>query len=211
MPLYKTINHSNSTVIYVWKIEEPLEQLSNEVILNERSAKRVFGMKSESHARGFLAVRKLLDIAGYTDFDLFYTEDGKPHLKDGKNITISHSFDFSVIAISNDIIGIDIEKNREKIKRIASKFVGVENDFLVEENLVEQLTVIWGAKESLFKIHPDGGLLFIEHLPIEPFNLYRKKTKGHILKEPLQESYSIYFDIFGGYTLVYATNDLPIS
>lgn len=211
MPLFKTINHSKRTVIYIWKIEESLEQLSNEVVLNERSSHRVDGMKSESHIKGFLAVRKLLKIAGYTDFDLFYTDDGKPHLKDGKKITISHSFDFSVIAISDQIIGVDIEKNREKIKRIAHKFIGREQEFLTEENLVEQLTVIWGAKESLFKIHPKGGLLFIEHLPIEDFNLYHKQTKGYILKEPLNESYSIYFDIFEGYSLVYATNDQPMS
>ena len=155
-----------------------------------------------------MAVRKLLEVAGLSDFELFYTDDGKPHLKNGKRITISHSFDFSVIAISDSEIGIDIEKNREKIQRIASKFIGKESEYLVEENLVEQLTVIWGAKESLFKIHPDGGLLFIEHLPIEAFNLYRKQTKGHILKEPLQESYQIYFDIFDGYTMVYATNEI---
>ena len=211
MPLYKTINHSRFTTIYIWKIEETLEELSNEVTLNERSSKRVAGMKSESHVKGFLAVRKLLEVAGYTDFDLFYTDDGKPHLKDGSNITISHSFDFSVIAVSNQIIGVDIEKNRDKIKRIAHKFVGKEKEFLVEENLVEQLTVIWGAKESLFKIYPDGGLLFIEHLPIDEFNLFHKQTKGYILKEPLNESYSVYFDIFEGYSLVYATNDLPLS
>ena len=211
MPLFKTINHSKSTSVYIWKIEESLEQLSEEITLNERSSNRVAGMKSESHIKGFLAVRKLLEVASYNDFDLFYTDDGKPHLKDGKNITISHSFDFSVIAISNQTIGVDIEKNREKIKRIAHKFVGKEKEFLVEENLVEQLTVIWGAKESLFKIHPDGGLLFIEHLPIDEFNLYHKQTKGYILKEPLNECYAIYFDIFEGYSLVYATNDLPLS
>lgn len=208
MPLYKTIKHNENTTVFVWKIEESLQELIDSVEMNERSQKRVGGMKSESHIKGFLAVRKLLEVAGLSDFELFYTDDGKPHLKNGKCITISHSFDFSVIAISDSEIGVDIEKNREKIQRIASKFIGKESEFLVEENLVEQLTVIWGAKESLFKIHPDGGLLFIEHLPIEAFNLYHKETKGHILKEPLQESYQIYFDIFDGYTMVYATNEI---
>ena len=80
--------------------------------------------------------------------------------------------------------------------------------FLVEEKLVEQLTVIWGAKESLYKIYPDGGLLFIEHLPIASFKLHDKQTKGSIVKEGLDENYAIYFDIFEGYTLVYATNAL---
>ena len=205
MPLYKKITHSKTTNIFVWKIEETLQELQSSVELNDRSAKRVSGMRSESHVKGFLAVRKLLEVAGYSDFELFYTEDGKPHLKDGNKITISHSFDFSVIAISNEEIGVDIEKNRGKIQRIATKFIGVEQAYLVEENLTEQLTVIWGAKESLFKIHPDGGLLFIEHLPIDAFDLYYKQTTGHILKEPFKETYDIFFDIFNGYTLVYAT------
>ena len=208
MPLFKTIHHNATTTVFVWKIEESLHELESSVILNDRSAARVAGMKSESHIKGFLAVRKLLAAAGYSDFDLYYTEDGKPHLKDGTHITISHSFEFSVIGISKGIMGIDIEKNREKIKRIAHKFVDRENEFLTENRMVEQLTVIWGAKESLFKIHPDGGLLFREHLPIDSFTLDHPVTKGYILKEPFNESFDIYFFIFDGYTMVYATNEI---
>tara|TARA_B110001454_G_scaffold213582_1_gene232013 strand:+ start:1277 stop:1909 length:633 start_codon:yes stop_codon:yes gene_type:complete len=208
MPLFKIINHNKNTTIFIWKIDESLAQLEKSVKLNDRSIKRIQGMRSESHKKGFLAVRKLLETAQLTDFDLYYTNDGKPHLKDGRIITISHSFDFSAIAISESEIGIDIEKNRDKIQRIASKFIGEENDFLCNENLTEQLTVIWGAKESLFKIHPDGGLLFIEHLPIEKFKLYQKTTSGQILKDTTNKTYKIYFDIFDGYTLVYATNEI---
>ena len=208
MPLYKVIEHNKNTTIYIWKITESLEDLKKSVLLNERSKIRISNMKSESHIKGFLAVRELLRIAGYTDNDLFYTEEGKPQLKNNKKITISHSFDFSVIGVSNSEIGVDIEKNREKIKRIASKFIGSEQEYLIEANLVEQLTVIWGAKESLFKIHPNGGLLFIKHLPIEKFDLCNKQTIGHILKEPFKERYAIYFEIFEGYTLVYATNEI---
>ncbi len=208
MPLFKIINHNKNTTIFIWKIDESLAQLEKSVKLNDRSIKRIQGMRSESHKKGFLAVRKLLETAQLTDFDLYYTDDGKPHLKNGRIITISHSFDFSAIAISNNEIGIDIEKNRDKIQRIASKFIGSENDFLCNENLTEQLTVIWGAKESLFKIHPDGGLLFIEHLPIEKFKLYQKTTTGQILKDTTNKTYKIYFDIFDGYTLVYATNEI---
>ena len=208
MPLFKIINHNKNTTIFIWKIDESLAQLEKSVKLNDRSIKRIQGMRSESHKKGFLAVRKLLETAQLTDFDLYYTNDGKPHLKDGRIITISHSFDFSAIAISESEIGIDIEKNRDKIQRIASKFIGSENNFLCNENLTEQLTVIWGAKESLFKIYPDGGLLFIEHLPVEKFKLHEKTTSGQILKDTINKSYRIYFDIFDGYTLVYATNEI---
>ncbi len=211
MPLFKIINHNKNTTIFIWKIEESLAELKKSVKLNDRSIKRIQGMRSESHKKGFLAVRKLLETAQITDFDLYYTEDGKPHLKDGRIITISHSFDYSTIAISNGEIGIDIEKNRDKIQRIATKFIGKENEYLSKKQLTEQLTIIWGAKESLYKIYPDGGLLFIEHLPIEKFTIEDKETKGYILKEPMKKSFKIYFDSFNDYTLVYATNETKDS
>lgn len=206
MPLYKTIQANEHTSILIWKIDESFNELISTVDLNERSQNRINCMKSELHQRGFLSVRHLLKEAGYSDFDLFYTEDGKPHLKNGKKISITHSYTFSAIIISDTLVGIDMEKNRDKIERIASKFIGEESTFLTQENRIEQLTVIWGAKESLFKIHPDGGLLFKTHLPIDPFKLEDGVTKGWIKKDSFYENYTIKFEQIEGFTLVYALN-----
>ena len=206
MPLFKTIHPNSETKIFIWKIQESFEELFGTVVLNERSLARLNNMKSELHQRGFLSVRRLLMEAGYTDFDMFYTEDGKPHLKDGQEISISHSYHFSAVIVSSTPVGIDIEKNREKIERISSKFIGKESQFLIKENIVLQLTVIWGAKESLFKIHPDGGLLFKHHLPIEPFKLEDKRTKGWIKKDNYYEKYDIFFEQIENFSLVYAMN-----
>lgn len=206
MPLFKKIQHNKHTQVLVWEITESKEDLYKSVSLVANSEKRIQNMKSELHQMGFLSVRHLLHEAGYTDKDLFYTEDGKPHLKDGKRISITHSYTFSAIAISNNSIGIDIEKNREKIIKIGRKFVIDEYDFMAEENVVDFLTVVWGAKESLYKIHPDGGLLFKQHLSVEPFKLSDKNTRGWIIKDPFYEVYQIFFEKFKGFTLVYATN-----
>lgn len=206
MPLFKTILANEHTTIFVWKIDESYDYLFQNIYLNERSLGRIEKMKSESHRLGFISVRYLLKEAGYDDSNLFYTDDGKPHLTDGKHISITHSYTFSAIIISTTEVGIDMEKNRDKIKRIAHKFVDTESDFLNEENLVEQLTVIWGAKESLYKIHPDGGLLFKQHLPIEEFQLQDKQTKGWIKKDNFYENYDIFFEQIEGFTLVYAMN-----
>lgn len=203
MPLVKTIRVDQNTEVFVWKITETLEELKT-ISLKPESLKRLQNMRSEMHRKGFSSIRHLMKTAGYSDNDLYYTQDGKPHLKDGKYISITHSFDYSALIISNSCVGIDIEKNRETVKRIASKFIDSENYFLKEQHLIEQLTVIWGAKESLYKIHPKGGLLFKEHLPIESFELKDNKTTGWILKSPLKECYSIYFHQIDGFSLVYA-------
>lgn len=203
MPLAKTIIVDENTKVFVWKITETLQELQT-VFLSEKSIERIGNMKSEMHQKGFLSVRHLLKTAGYSDDDLFYSENGKPNLKDGQHISISHSFIYATIIISNKCVGIDIEKNRDKIKRISHKFVGTESTFLTEKNIIEQLTVLWGAKESLYKIHPKGGLLFKEHLPIDPFDISDKKTTGWIKKEPWNKQYTIKFDFIDGFTLAYA-------
>ena len=48
-----------------------------------------------------LSASYLKAIDGIAIEELFYDEKGKPHLKDGKGISITHSFDFSAIIISD--------------------------------------------------------------------------------------------------------------
>ena len=205
MPLYKTIKPNNHTTIYVWKIQESLSGLAENTPLTARSEERLFSMKSDLHKRGFLSVRHLLKAAGYTDFDLFYNDNGKPHLTDGKNISITHSYTFSAIAISDSAIGIDIEKNREKIKTIQHRFVNFEKGFIhKDDDYIEQLTVIWGAKESLYKIYPFGGLTFKNDIDINSFQIADKKTTGYIKVDGWDKNYDIRFEQMDGFTLVYA-------
>ena len=205
MPLYKTIKPNNHTTIYVWKIKESLDELSKELLLTDRSKNRLQSMKSELHQRGFLSVRHLLKKAGYSDFDLYYNENGKPHLKDEKHISITHSFEYSAIIISNIEIGVDIEKNREKIKIIQHKFVNFERGFInKDDNYIQQLTVIWGAKESLYKIYPHGGLTFKNDIDIDSFQISDKKTTGFIKVKGWNKHYHIHFEQIENFTLVYA-------
>lgn len=205
MPLYKTIKPNPHTTIYVWKIEASLQDLLKNVSMTDLSMARVSSMKSEIHQRGFVSVRHLLQEAGFSDSDLYYNGNGKPHLKNGKHISITHSFTFSAIAISDKEVGIDIEMNREKIKIIQHKFVNFERGFInTEDDYIEQLTVIWGAKESLFKIYPHGGLTFKNDIDIASFKIKDGKTTGIIKVKDWNKSYDIYYVLFEGYTLTYA-------
>ena len=210
MPLLKTINFSRivgtTTEILLWKITESLAELSAEVTLNPKNQQRFNGMKSELHQRAFLSVRKLLQLKGYTDFDLEYDQFGKPHLKDGKHISISHSHEYATIIISDEITGIDIELQRDKIIRIADKFVEPEWEFLDKENQehIRKLTVIWGVKESIFKIRNEAGISFKDHIHVHPFEI--KDQSGiadlHFQNSVIQFKY--HFIEIDNFTLVYA-------
>ena len=82
MPLFKTISLNSYTQVFIWKITETFDELFQSVVLRDDSRARLEGMKSESHRKGFLSVRRLLIEAGYSDFDLYYDNFGKPHLRD---------------------------------------------------------------------------------------------------------------------------------
>ena len=207
MPLYKTITINKTTKVLIWKIEESFNDLNTNVLLTDKSQIRLDSMKSELHQRGFLSVRHLLKEAGYSDADLVYDEFGKPHLKDGKHISITHSFTFSGIIVSDDkTVGIDIEKQRDKILKIAPKFTPVVEYKTIANHdaLVSKLTIVWGAKESLYKIYGKKKLLFLHHIYIEDFKFSDQKTKGEIRYNGEISSYDIHFLEFDGFTCTYA-------
>ncbi|WP_055447535.1 4'-phosphopantetheinyl transferase family protein [Lacinutrix mariniflava] len=205
MPLYKTISVNSQTTVKIWKIEESYDTLFSALDLKSTSLTRVLGMKSELHQRGFLSVRHLLREFGYTDQDLFYDDNGKPHLKDGKHISITHSFTFSGVIISDVEVGIDIEKQRDKIAVIAKKFVDYEFQYLSKnnENYIRRLTVIWGIKESLYKLFATPGMLFREHFLVIPFMIEDLETVCWIDYKMKKYRYNSYFLEFEGFTCAY--------
>lgn len=214
MPLYKTINFNPTTQILIWEITESFEELLGKVVLKEKTQVRLNKMKSEMQRRAFLSVRMLLKEAGYTDFDLHYDEFGKPYLSPNKchtepvEVSITHSHHFSAIIISDETVGIDIEMQREKIIRIADKFVNpTELDRLRSfdiEDYIKKLTVKWGAKEAIFKIRNEKGISFKDHIQVNPFEIPDKKTTATLEIENIKQQFSIYFEEFENFTLVYA-------
>ena len=207
MPIYKTITVSPTTKVYIWKVTEPEDELAKNVELTLHCQNRMDGMKSEAHRRAFLSIRHLLALAGYEDKDLVYDDFGKPHLKDGNYISITHSHNFTGIIVSEtDEVGIDIEMQRDKILRIAHKFTPIEEykTLANAEALMRKLTIVWGAKESLYKIYAQQGLSFLRHIDVMDFAFADGRTVAEILYQGKKSHYEIEFLEFEGFTCVYA-------
>lgn len=205
MSLYKIISQSLQTKLYFWKITEDIKLLFQSVSLKDSSLARLNGMKSESHQKGFLAVRMLLQEAGYTDFDLYYDEFGKPHLKDGSHISISHSNDFSMIVISNVNIGADIEIVKDKALKIAPKYMDISHLLnLSKEEELKKATVVWGIKESVFKLKNEAGISFKDHIFEDKFKIVDKKCGAELRFDNKTENFDIIFDFIENYAFVCA-------
>ena len=207
MPLYKTITVSENTTLYIWKVEESESYLAKNVVLTAHCKRRMEGMKSQMHRRAFLSIRHLLALAGYEDKHLFYDQFGKPHLVDGNHISITHSHEFTGIIVSKTHeVGIDIEKQREKILRIAHKFTPVEEYRTIANTsaLIQKLTIVWGAKESLYKIYAQPGLSFFKHIDVNDFSMDSAQTTAEINYKGAISLYEVFFLEFEGFTCTYA-------
>ena len=204
MPLYKSIAIDDETYVLVWHITESENELKKDIVLEDYSKGRIQKMKSELHRRAYYSVRHLLAIAQYTDKDLIYNEHGKPSLSDGVHVSITHSHEYAAIILSGKKVGIDIEKQREKINLIAHKFVNdKEQEYLgdLSSNLVKAHTLIWCAKESMYKLFGEKGVSFKEHMVVSPFSINNLNTRAGInYKEQIA-----YFDVhaveFNGFTM----------
>ncbi|RYG50007.1 MAG: 4'-phosphopantetheinyl transferase superfamily protein [Chitinophagaceae bacterium] len=199
-----------TTTLYIWRIEESFEDLFDQVYLTDANMVRVMSMKSQQHQRGFLAVRMLFKEAGYSDANVTYSQTGKPRLSDGKHITISHSHELAAIIVSGRNVGLDLEMIREKIIRIADKFTSnVEQEKLDPESgsYVSQLTMLWGVKESIFKIRDEIGISFKDHITTFAWDMETRKARAVLDFEGQQRYYQVQFFPVGPYMVVYAIDE----
>ncbi len=222
MPFYKSIEVNATTTAYLWHITESYNELFRTVSLKDVSLARLEKMKSESHQKGFLAVRMLLQHIGFSDFDLLYDEKGKPHLNIQNterqvvlqsdfnlkelHISISHSHEFSSICISKyQDVGIDLEKLKEKILRIAPKFMDLEHlKNLTVNKQIRKATIIWGIKESIFKIKNEKGISFSEHIFEDEFSIDDKNCTAKLNFNATTELFHIQFYPVEDYIFVVA-------
>lgn len=163
MPLYKEFS-TQDTALLVWKHQPDTESWVDD--LSDASNRSV----SKQYEK--LMIRKMLQSA-LPNHQLCYEDNGSPYVEPlSAKISISHSYPFAVLAISNQNIGIDIEKRQPKILKIKSKFLSdTELKWLNNNDDLALLTIIWSIKESLYKIHPKKLWSFRVHYHIEEFSL----------------------------------------
>ncbi|MCF6131607.1 4'-phosphopantetheinyl transferase family protein [Flavobacterium wongokense] len=209
MPFYKAIALSPNTKLYLWKITEDVDTLFKSVKLKDSSLARLGGMKAEGHQKGFLAVRMLLQHNDYTDFDLYYDEFGKPHIKPQGcsikdiEISISHSNDYSAIVLSEQKVGFDMEILKDKTLILAPRYMDVSHlANLNKEDELKKATVVWGIKEAVFKIKNVIGISFKDHIFEDDFNLEDKKCTVELRFNDTIEYFDVVFGFIENYVYV---------
>lgn len=171
MPLTDDFFVPNACELAVWKIEESAEVLAQGLPLNPEQIHALELRKTPQTKQGFLAVRQALTSLNIPLDTLHFSSEGAPHLPN-QYCSLSHTQDYAAAVVAPTQIGIDIEAHREKIQRIAPKFIHkAETKTLKSMDTIAGLTRIWTAKEAIYKILEQPGLSFAEQILVHPFNL----------------------------------------
>ena len=198
MPI-SVINDSISNDLLLWKLSETETQLNNLVNLSISSKLRLDLIKSSSQRKQFLGVQNLLSLHNINNEILFYDDNGKPHLLNNKFISISHSFDYCGVIVSDVKVGIDIEKFRSKILNISKKFVSEPDLALIKESSVENITKVWSIKEAVYKAFGHNKIDFKKNIIIKSVNKEFNKATVLIFNNEISENYSIEIYNFSQY------------
>ncbi len=193
------INDSISNDLLLWKLSETETQLSNLLNISLSSKSKLDLIKSSSQRRQFLGVQNLLNLHKIKNDMLSYDDNGKPHLLNNKFISISHSFDYCGVIVSNVKVGLDIEKFRSKILNISKKFVSESDLGLIKFNSIENVTKVWSIKEAVFKAFGHNEIDFKKNIIIKSVNKEFNKANVLIFKNEISENYSIEIYNFSEY------------
>ena len=163
----------DDTEFAIWKIEEEAEELYSQLQLDEEEKAYYEQLKIGKRNLHWLGTRVLLRKMLKTDeyIDCKVDAHGKPYLVNlPYHISLSHSFDYAAVMIGKDPVGIDIEQVKEKVERIAHKFMRKEElAFINPANKIPQLYVCWCAKEAVYKCYGQKEISFLDNILLEPF------------------------------------------
>ena len=112
--------------------------------------------------------------------------------------------------ISKDkAVGIDIELIKDKIERIAHKFLCKEEiEFIEENNRIEQLYVTWCAKEAIYKLHGKKSVSFLNNIKLKPFQYHERGSfEGELVVASSQKKFCVQYEKFDGYMIGFVSDN----
>ncbi len=194
----------------VWKIDESYDEFMAMVNLddndNEALDQITHPIKILEWFGSRLTLKYLLNKIQLQFLGIVKDEHAKPFLKDlTVHMSISHCYPYAAAIIHrHHPVGIDIEFPKEKLKRIAHKvFNPTELEFVGDDLILH--SIVWSAKEVLYKMNGKKELTFKEHLEIMPFSLQNDATfVGKMLHENKDiEKYNLKFSQIKDHFLVF--------
>lgn len=199
----------DDTEFALWKIEEEADDLYKQLQLDEDEKAYVEKLSKGKRHLHWLGTRVLLRKMLRTDeyIDCKVDSHGKPYLVNlPYHISLSHSFDYAAVMISKtNKVGIDIEQIKQKVERIAGKFMRPEElAFISPQHKIEQLYVCWCAKEAVYKCNGEKEVSFADNIFLNAFDFQSSgELSARLLKKDITLDYAVSYMQYEDYMIGY--------
>jgi phosphopantetheinyl transferase len=174
MPVFYQHQINEYTRLGVWKIEETEDFFKGNV---PQHREVTHPHKRLQHLAGRFLLQYLFPDFPYELIQIADTR--KPYLQDEQyHFSISHCGDYAAAIVSSkNRVGVDVEEPVEKILNIRNKFLSEKEKVQFTGGNTtphsQLTTLLWSAKESVFKWYGNGGVDFRQHVQL--FNLQVQK------------------------------------
>ena len=172
MPLLFHHQSPDGGTIAGWGLTEPSEELLQWVTLTAADMELLQAFRIEKRRREWLASRLLVKTVTGIDPVISYLPNGKPYLqKPHQHISISHTNDLAVVVLHpGHQVAVDVEMITPRVTKVADRFLHASEVAMIPlgDALLWQ-TLIWCAKEALFKYYGQQAIDFKQHFRVMPF------------------------------------------
>jgi 4'-phosphopantetheinyl transferase len=200
----------DDTEFALWKIEEKAADLYKQLQLDQDEKAYFEKISTSKRHLHWLSTRVLLRTMLRTDEYIDCKTDihGKPYLVNlPYHISFSHSFDYAAVMMSKSSpVGIDIEQIKEKVERIAAKFMRPEEMAFInaDEHRIEHLYVCWCGKEAIYKCYGQKEVSFVNHISLGAFEFAEQGTvDAHLHKDNVAIDYKVEYMQYEDYMIGY--------
>jgi phosphopantetheinyl transferase len=169
VPIFFQQQINDTTRLGIWKIEET-EEFFKANVPQHRDVTHPH--KRLQHLAGRFLLQYLFPAFPYELIKIADTR--KPFLPDEQyHFSISHCGDYAAAIVSKDNrVGVDIEIPTEKISKVMYKFLSAKehevfNLIQPDKDRIPFSTLLWSAKESVFKWYANGGVDFRREIQLK--------------------------------------------
>ncbi|MBV6439282.1 MAG: hypothetical protein EPGJADBJ_00921 [Saprospiraceae bacterium] len=229
MPLLLTRHPFPDTTFGLWQIAEEEVFFRDELPLSVEEEAEMARLKNDLRRHEWLAGRWLLHKLTGAPQRLPLAKDAfsKPFFPENQHLACSLSHSHGIVGalisdwglriadyprvqseirnpqseIRNSEIGCDVQVLVDKMPRLASKFLNVEEEKFVAQHPAaatqfDLFHVFWTAKESLYKAYGLRELDFRAHMRLEPFEWKdnRGAARGWVEKNDFRQAYRLQFE-----------------
>jgi phosphopantetheinyl transferase len=210
MPLFYQQNINDTTRLAIWEIDEDEKFFKSVVPLHKP-------IKHPQKKLQHLAGRYLLPFL-FEDFpndEIEIADTRKPFLPSERyHFSISHCSNYAAAIVSSTKrVGIDVELITPRLHKIKFKFLHADELRFVNSQLESKqlhlLSILWSAKEAMYKWYGAGEVDFSEMMRVFPFTLSDQgKIDAAFLKCDFQHKLVLQYKQVNNLTMVWVVSNI---